>query len=61
MMLNRRRLLLRLVWIVDPASQTVRVHEPGREPRVLALGAVLDGGEVLPGFALPLAELFGEE
>jgi len=28
---------------------------------VLGIDAVLDGGEVLPGFALPLAELFGEE
>lgn len=51
----------RLVWVVDPPSQTVRVHEPGREPQVLTMGAVLDGGEVLPGFALPLEELFSEE
>ncbi|HEX9581588.1 MAG TPA: Uma2 family endonuclease [Gemmatimonadales bacterium] len=51
----------RLVWLVDPLSQTVQVHEPGRAPRVLAIGGVLDGGDVLPGFTLPLAELFAEE
>jgi Uma2 family endonuclease len=51
----------RLVWLVDPQSQTVQVHEPGREPRVVSVGAVLDGGDVLPGFALPLAELFNDE
>jgi Uma2 family endonuclease len=51
----------RLVWVVDPPARTVQVREPGRAPRVLGIDAVLDGGEVLPGFALPLAELFGEE
>jgi len=50
----------RLAWLVDPPSQTVRVHEPQRAPRVLAIGDVLDGGEVLPGFGLPVAELFAE-
>jgi hypothetical protein len=47
--------------LVDPLSQTVQVHEPGRPARVVSLGAVLDGGEVLPGFTLPLAELFTDE
>lgn len=51
----------RLVWLVDPPSQTVHVHEPDRPPRVLAIGDVLDGGDVLPGFTLPLADLFAEE
>ena len=51
----------RLGWVVDPPAHTVRVHEPGRTPRVLGMDAALDGSEVLPGFTLPLAELFGEE
>ena len=51
----------RLVWIVDPPSHTAQVHEPGKAPRLLSRDAVLDGGDVLPGFTLPLAELFGEE
>ena len=51
----------RLVWVVDPPSQTVWIQEPRREPRLVSVGAVLDGGEVLPGFALALAELFTEE
>lgn len=51
----------RLVWLVDPPSQTVQVHQPGRAVHVPPRGGVLDGGEVLPGFTLPLAELFGEE
>ena len=33
----------RLVWVVDPPSQTVRVHEPGHPPRVVPADGVLDG------------------
>ena len=47
-----------LVWVVDPARRTVAVHQPGREPRVLGGDDVLEGGEVLPGFAVALAYLF---
>jgi Uma2 family endonuclease len=48
-----------LLWYVDPRRQTVTVHRPGREPTTLGVGADLDGEHVLPGFRLPLAELFG--
>lgn len=49
---------VRLVWDVDPGPQTVTVHAPGRAPRVLRIGDALDGEDVLPGFSLPLADLF---
>ena len=48
-----------LVWVVDPARRTVAVHQPGREPQVFGGDDMLDGGEVLPGFAMPLDRLFG--
>ena len=32
---------------------------PYRPPRVVAAGESLDGEDVVPGFALALAELFG--
>ncbi len=48
---------VRLVWVVDPEARTVAVHAPGRAPRVLGVGEVLDGEDVLPGYRLPLAEL----
>ena len=48
----------RLVWYVDPASKTVRVFTSPADAVVLNEGDVLDGGDVLPGFAVPLAELF---
>jgi hypothetical protein len=34
------------------------VHRSNREPVVLGIGDVLDGEDVLPGFRLPLVELF---
>jgi Uma2 family endonuclease len=50
---------VRLVWVVDPRRRTVTVYQPDLTARVLREGNVLDGGEVLPEFRLPLAELFG--
>ena len=48
----------RLVWVVDPAERRVIVRYPDRPPRVVTAGESLDGEDVVPGFALPLAELF---
>jgi Uma2 family endonuclease len=48
----------RLVWVVRPRRQTVTVHEPGKPPRTLTADGVLDGGDLLPGFALPVRALF---
>jgi Uma2 family endonuclease len=47
------------VWVVDPRAGTVTVPEGARGPRVLEETDTLDGGLVLPGFALDLRELFG--
>lgn len=49
---------VRLVWIVDPVSRTVAVHYPDRTGRILIEGESLDGEDVVPGFALPVAEVF---
>jgi Uma2 family endonuclease len=49
---------VRLVWIVDPLSRTVAVHHPDRTARMPVEGEVLDGEDVVPGFALPVAEVF---
>jgi Uma2 family endonuclease len=47
----------RLVWIVDPIRRVVTVHTPAAKV-CLDDGAELEGGDVLPGFRLPLARLF---
>jgi len=46
------------VWVVDPKRKTVTVHGPARTPRTFGPDDVLDGEEVLPGFTVPVAELF---
>jgi Uma2 family endonuclease len=52
---------VRLVWLVDPRKRTVRVHTAVDRSVLLEEGQALDGGAVLPGFVLPLAELFVED
>lgn len=51
---------VRRVWFVNPRVRAVTVHYPDRTSRTLRIGQELDGEEVLPGFRLPLAELFAE-
>jgi Uma2 family endonuclease len=47
----------RLIWIVYPDTQTVEVHTSAGA-HTLEIDAALDGGEVLPGFTLPLRQVF---
>jgi Uma2 family endonuclease len=47
-----------LVWVADYEAQTVTVHRTGAEPTEVGPGEVLTGGEHLPGFAAPVADLF---
>ncbi len=49
-----------LVWYVDPADRTVTVYTAIDQSTVLHDDQDLDGGTVLPGFSLPLRELFAE-
>jgi Uma2 family endonuclease len=48
----------RLVWLVYPKSRSVKVYAGVDAMRGLRGKQVLDGGEVLPGFRLPLPDLF---
>ncbi|HEY7031398.1 MAG TPA: Uma2 family endonuclease [Thermomicrobiales bacterium] len=50
---------VRLLWLVDPRKRVVTVYAPGRDPIVLREFDMLDGEDVLPGFRLPLGDLFG--
>ena len=50
----------RLAWVLDPPTRTVAVFtNPDTPDRVLTDGDVLDGGDVLPGFSVPVSTLFG--
>ena len=50
---------VRLVWYVYPEPQEVHVYTAERHD-VLTLDQELSGGDVLPGFVLPLRQLFEE-
>ena len=47
-----------LIWLVDPDNETVTVIAAGHPTRVLKQGDTVDGGDVLPGFTVPVAEIF---
>jgi Uma2 family endonuclease len=48
----------RQVWLIYPDTRQVAVFRSARESHIFSAGDTLDGGELLPGFALPVAELF---
>jgi Uma2 family endonuclease len=49
-----------LCWEVYPSLKSVDVYMPGGDMRTVGLDGALDGGDVLPGFALPLRDIFPE-
>ncbi|MGH7170461.1 MAG: Uma2 family endonuclease [Gemmataceae bacterium] len=48
----------RLVWYIDPQRRTVRVYTSPDQCFELSERQTLDGSAVLPGFSLPLSQLF---
>jgi Uma2 family endonuclease len=51
---------VRLVWLIDAAKKTAVAYRSEHDAKRIAAEGSLDGEDVLPGFALPLAELFEE-
>ena len=49
-----------LVWEVDPPSRTIAVYTSLTTIRTLRIADVLDGGTVLPNFAVAVGEVFAE-
>src|SRR5579871_1119549 len=49
---------IRQAWIVAPRIQNVLIFDSLTKLRILTAADELDGGELLPGFRLPLASLF---
>jgi Uma2 family endonuclease len=49
----------RQVWVVYPRSKTVYVYSAPDKVLILQGDSVIDVGDVLPGFTLPLREIFG--
>jgi Uma2 family endonuclease len=51
---------VRLVWFVNQEDRAVRVHTSPDRSNEVGPDDTLDGGEVLPGFRVPVARLFAE-
>lgn len=51
----------RLVFVVNPRRQTVWVHRPGQPVSVLGINDTLTGEDVVPGWSIPVRELFEQD
>jgi len=51
---------VKLVWYVDPERKEVDVYPMGDAQQKVTVGqsGAVDGGDVLPGFSLPVAKIF---
>lgn len=52
---------VRLVWVFYPAEEQVYVYTSPTKNVILTRNDDLDGGDVIPGFRLPLRTLYEEE
>ncbi len=50
----------RLVWYVDPVTETIHVHSALNSVVVLGRQDVIDGGDLLPGLSIKLEDIFSE-
>jgi Uma2 family endonuclease len=48
----------RMVIVVDSRRRAVGIHLPGAEPITLTEQGTLDGGDVVPGWRMPVADIF---
>lgn len=48
----------RLVFVVNPRRRTVAVHRSGQPVRILTEADVIEAEDVVPGWTLPVRELF---
>lgn len=49
-----------VVWVVYPPEREVQVYAPGESVKLLRMNQTLSGGDVLPGFALAVKDIFPE-
>lgn len=48
----------RMVVVVNPRNRTATVRVAGMNPVILNVGDTLDGGDVVPGWRMPVADIF---
>jgi Uma2 family endonuclease len=50
----------RLAWVINPDEQVVLVYHQPQPDKLLRSSDSLDGEDIIPGFTLPVADLFAE-
>ena len=48
----------REVWLIYPKTRTIDIRRPTGENQQLRDGDVLTGGDIIPGFQIPVSEIF---
>ena len=48
----------KMVVVIRPRTRRVEVHTPNRDVQILESGDVLDGGDAVPGWQLPVNDIF---
>ena len=51
---------VKLVWLINPETRTANAYTAPDAVTAVPTDGSLDGGDVLPGFSLPLAQLFAD-
>lgn len=49
---------VRLAWVIEPKTKKIHVYKSPTEVRILSETDSLNGEDVVPGFAIPVSELF---
>lgn len=49
---------VREAWALDPAARTLVVHRSGVLPQTFTAADVLTGGDLLPGYSVPVQHIF---
>ncbi len=49
----------RLVWLIDPETETIEVYQSDTAVEKLGIGDILTGADIHPGFTLTAAQIFG--
>lgn len=47
-----------VIWIVDPAVESVEIYIPNEQPIRLGMDDTIKGGDVLPDFELAVKDIF---
>lgn len=50
----------RLAWVIHPDERSILVYRQPQPEKLLTITDILEGEEVIPGFTLPITELFAD-